>query len=443
MHQLVLDDRLVQADIGADQLARLQEHVSLIHQRLHRKEDDEVGWLAPLDAKTSLDRIRQTAATIRQDADVFVVVGIGGSYIGTRAAVELLVADGPAVQFAGFQLSAAYFDALWRQIENKRLVVNVVSKSGSTLEPALLFRLLWPRLVDRYGREEARRRVVVTTGAAGPLLRLAETYGFEMFSIPEDIGGRYSVLTPVGLLPMAVAGIDIEAVLQGAQDMAARLMNPDLAANPAYRYAAIRNLLYRQGKIIELLVTDDPRWQAFGEWWKQLFSESEGKSGQGIFPATAQFTTDLHALGQYIQQGRRILFETVIEVEQDPAHVPIPTVPDWADGLDFLAGKTLHWVSRQTIRATRLAHADGGVPNVAVQLPTLDAYWFGQLIYFFQKACAMSGYLAGVNPFDQPGVEAYKRYAAAVLGRPGMERLGEDLNRRMQELEKSNGGQAR
>lgn len=436
MDQLVLDDRLADAYVAADQLARLQPHVSVIHQRLHRGQEDGLGWVeAPLRSQEGpVARILETATSVRHEADALLVVGIGGSYMGARAAVEMLSADGPAVLFAGYQLSAAHFDEVWQQLEEKHVYVNVVSKSGSTLEPALIFRLLWPRLVARYGRDEASRRVVVTTGSAGPLRQLAEAHGFVTLPIPEDIGGRYSVLTTVGLLPMAVAGIDIKAVLQGARDAALRFAEPDLAANPAYRYAAYRNLLYRQGKIIELLVTDDPKWQSFGEWWKQLFSESEGKNGQGIFPATAQFTTDLHSLGQYIQQGRRILFETVIEVEKEPVSVPIPEAADWADGLDFLTGKTLHWVNRQTMKATRLAHADGGVPNLAVRVPAMDAYWFGQLIYFFQKACAMSGYLAGVNPFDQPGVEAYKRYAAAVLGRPGWESLGEELNRRMQEM---------
>lgn len=435
--RLVLDDRFANANAIADQMARMQPFVSAMHQRLHRDEDDGLGWVkVPQDSQVPVERISETAAAIRQQADVLLVVGIGGSYLGARAAVDLLAGDGPAVRFAGYQLSAAHFEQMWRQLEDQRIVVNVVSKSGSTLEPAIIFRLLWPRLVSRYGPEEARRRVVVTTGAAGALRQLADAHGFRTLPVPENIGGRYSVLTAVGLLPMAVAGIDIHAVLKGAQEAAQQLLDPDLAANPAYRYAVYRNWFYRQGKIVELLVTDEPRWQAFGEWWKQLFSESEGKNGQGLFPATAQFTTDLHSLGQYIQQGRRILFETFIDVEEENVSVPIPEVADWADGFDFLAGKSLHWINRQTMIATRLAHADGGVPNLAVRLPKMDAYWFGQLVYFFLKACAMSGYLAGVNPFDQPGVEAYKRYAAAVLGQPGTGEWGAELKRRILEIEK-------
>lgn len=432
---LVLDDRLLGAHVPWDQLERLQPYVSLVHRRLHEGHDHGLGWVeTPFRQEDSLPSLLELASTIRRDADIFLVVGIGGSYMGARAAVELLSGDGPQVWFAGYQLSAAHFDEMWKRLDEKRVYVNVVSKSGSTLEPAIMFRLLWPRLVARYGKEEASRRVVVTTGSRGPLRQLAESHGFAILPVPEDVGGRYSVLTSVGLLPMAVAGIDVRAVLKGAQDAALKFQETDLAANPAYRYAAYRNVLYRQGKMIELLATDDPRWQSFGEWWKQLFGESEGKNGQGLFPATALFTTDLHSLGQYIQQGRRILFETVIEVERESVPLTIPELDDWADGFEFLAGKTLHWINRQTIAATRLAHADGGVPNLAVRIPALDAYWFGQLVYFFQKACAMSGYLAGVNPFDQPGVETYKRYAAAVLGRQDLFQVGEDLRRRLQDM---------
>jgi len=435
--QLVLDESLMQNVVPDDLFHRLQPFVSLIHQRMHEGIDDGLGWLkAPLrDQECLLSPVLDAASRIRQDADVFLVVGIGGSYMGARAAVELLPGAGPQVLFAGYQLSSAHFDQIWKHVEEQRVFVNVVSKSGSTLEPALIFRLLWPRLVTRFGEDEARRRIVVTTGVTGALRQLAEANGFPTLPIPEDIGGRYSLLTSVGLLPMAVAGIDIKAVLQGARAAALNLQEPELAANPAYRYAVYRNVMYRQGKIVELLVTDDPKWQSFGEWWKQLFSESEGKDGQGLFPATAQFTTDLHSLGQYIQQGRRVLFETVIEVEKEPVALSIPDMENWSDGFDFLAGKTLHWVNRQTIKATRLAHADGGVPNLAVRIPAVDAFWFGQLVYFFQKACAMSGYLAGVNPFDQPGVEAYKRYAAAVLGRPDLSDLGKELQQRLQDLE--------
>lgn len=423
MGQLILDDAMALPFVDGSQLERLQPHVSVIHRLLHDGQESGLGWVDyPLREENAyIARILEMAEAVRRQADVFLVIGIGGSYIGSRAAIEMLPAEGPAVLYAGYQLSSLHLVQVMRALQGKDVFVNVISKSGATLEPSLVFRIVWPHLVEWYGAAEAARRVLVTTGSRGPLRKQAEQTGFPVFSLPEEIGGRYSVLTAVGLLPMAVAGIDIHAVMQGARDAARRFQDPDLSLNPAYRYAVYRNLFYRQGKIIELLVTYEPSLYALSEWWKQLFGESEGKHGQGIFPTAAQFTTDLHSLGQYIQQGRRHLFETIIDILKPPVSVKIPEGNGNADGLDFLAGQTLDWVNRKALEATRLAHADGGVPNLVVRLPELSAYWFGQLIYFFQKACAMSGYLAGVNPFDQPGVEAYKQQLSALLGRPGFE----------------------
>ncbi len=434
MGQLILDDVLAASFVDGSQLERLQPHVSIVHQTLHHRQEPGLGWVDyPLHVQNSeMLRILETAQGVRERADVFLVIGIGGSYIGARAAIEMLPAEGPDILFSGYQLSSMHLLQVMRLLEGKNVYINVISKSGSTLESSLIFRIIWKHLVEWYGAAEAVKRVLVTTGSAGPLRQLAEREGFAIFTVPEEIGGRYSVLTAVGMLPMAVAGIDIKAVLQGARDALLRFQDPDLSVNPAYRYAAYRNLLYRQGKCIELLVTYEPSLHSFSEWWKQLFSESEGKNGQGIFPTAAQFTTDLHSLGQYIQQGRRHLFETIIDILNPPKPVKIPRANGFADGLDFLADQTLDWVNRKALEATRLAHVDGGVPNFVVRLPELNAYWFGQLIYFFQKACAMSGYLAGVNPFDQPGVEAYKRYLSAILGRPGYDHLRKELEQRLQ-----------
>ncbi|OUM87716.1 MAG: glucose-6-phosphate isomerase [Bacillus thermozeamaize] len=441
MGQLILDDAMALPFVDGSQLERLQPQVSVIHRALHERQESGLGWVDyPLREENAyISRILETADMVRRQADVLLVIGIGGSYIGSRAAIEMLPTDGPAILYAGYQLSSLHLVQVMGALQGKDVFVNVISKSGATLEPSLVFRIIWPHLVERYGEAEAARRILVTTGSCGPLRKQAEQAGFPIFSLPEDIGGRYSVLTAVGLLPMAVAGIDINAVMRGARDAALRFQEPDLSVNPAYRYAVYRNLFYRQGKIIELLITYEPSLYALSEWWKQLFSESEGKHGQGIFPTAAQFTTDLHSLGQYIQQGRRLLFETIVDIHKLPVSVKIPKGKGNDDGLDFLADQTLDWVNRKALEATRLAHADGGVPNLVVRLPELNAYWFGQLIYFFQKACAMSGYLAGVNPFDQPGVEAYKQYLSAILGRPGYETLQKDLEQRLQRMGHRNG----
>lgn len=388
------------------------------------------GWLEPPDPEGKpVAEILEAAERIRAQADVFLVIGIGGSYLGARAGMEWLgpvfrnqlgkeKRNGPEIYFLGHQLSAAYLAQLFELLEGKEVAVNVISKSGTTTEPAVAFRLVREWMHARYGREEAARRIYATTdGEKGALRRMAISEGYARFAVPDDIGGRYSVLTAVGLLPLAVSGADIRELLRGAQEAADLYGSPQLQGNACAQYAVIRNELYQQGKQIELLVSYDPRLAQFGEWWKQLFGESEGKEGRGLFPATAQFPTDLHSLGQYVQQGPRHLFQTVLWVENPGATVTIPFAPDDADGLNDLSGRTVHHVNEQAFRGALEAHIEGGVPGLVLQLPSLKERELGHLFYFFKKACALSGYLLGVNPFDQPGVEAYKRKMFRLLGR--------------------------
>lgn len=422
--------------LAPHELEYLAPQVQAAHDLLHGRSGpgaEFVGWLDLPERydRTEFARIQAAAARIQADSDALVVIGIGGSYLGARAALGLLGHTfhnqlprqgrrGVAVYFAGHQLSGTYLTHLLELLAERDVSVNVISKSGTTTEPALAFRVLRNWLEQRYGREGARRRIYATTDRErGALRQLAAAEGYTTFVVPDDVGGRYSVLTAVGLLPMAAAGIDIGAVLAGAAAARAAFARPDLADNACYRYAAARNALHRKGYGIELLVNYEPALHDLGEWWKQLFGESEGKDGKGIFPAAADFSTDLHSLGQYIQQGRRDLFETVVRVERPRADLVVPHDPEDRDGLNFLAGQTLDHVNRKAYEGTLLAHTDGGVPNLVVSLPELSPANVGSLFYFFEKACAISGYLLGVNPFDQPGVEAYKQNMFALLGKPG------------------------
>jgi len=404
------------------------ERVGECHKMLHEGTgpgSEYRGWLDWPSSITAdeVGRIKTAARRIRQEAQAFLVVGIGGSYLGARAAIEMLThsfynelapgrRQGPKIYFAGHQLSSTYISHLLEVIEGQQIILNVISKSGTTTEPALIFGLLKAFMEEKFGLVEARHRIFITTNRERGLLReLANREGYTAFAIPDDIGGRYSVLTPVGLLPMAVAGIDIEQVLEGAQAAARDLQESRLMENHCYQYAAVRNILYGQGYSIELLAAYEPGLHYLGEWFKQLFGESEGKRGQGIFPATVNFTTDLHSLGQYIQEGPRNLFETVLKVKQASPEVGI----DWDSAPPYLNGHTLDFVNQKALEGTLLAHREGGVPCLQLEIPEISPYYFGYLVYFFMKACAISAYLAGVNPFDQPGVEAYKRHMQDLL----------------------------
>jgi len=449
MSHLTFDFSKAHAFVQEHELLQLQPAVQLAHKQLHDKTgpgSDFLGWLElPVKYDASeRERIKEVAASIQQHSDVLLVIGIGGSYLGARAAIEMCShsfyhqlpaekKDKPEVYFVGHHLSSTYLADLLDLLDGKEISINVISKSGTTTEPAIAFRILRDYLEKRYGKEEARKRIIATTDRAkGALRQLAEEEGYETFVIPDDIGGRYSVLTAVGLLPIAVAGISIDAMLEGAAAAAELYQNPSLEENPSYQYAAVRQLLARKGKEIELLVHYLPSLQMFAEWWKQLFGESEGKDGKGIFPASVSFTTDLHSMGQYIQEGRRNLFETVLFVKESSRTVLIGEDPDNVDGLNYLAGKSLDFVNQKAFEGTLLAHSDGGVPNLIISVPELSPYTFGQLVYFFEKACAMSGYLLGVNPFNQPGVEAYKQNMFALLGKPGFEQKRKQLLARLQ-----------
>ena len=434
--------------LGQHEIDNMAEYVKSAHEMLHNKTgagNDFLGWVElPTDYdKEEFARIKKAAEKIRSDSDVLIVIGIGGSYLGARAAIELLQHSfynaldsdkrkGPAIFFAGNNISSTYMADLLETIDGKDISVNVISKSGTTTEPAIAFRIFKELLENKYGKEEAAKRIYATTDKArGALKTLADTEGYETFVVPDDVGGRYSVLTAVGLLPIAAAGIDIDAMMQGAADGQKDYSVTDLSKNPAYQYAVVRNALARKGKTVEMMVNFEPALHYFAEWWKQLYGESEGKDNKGIFPAAADFSSDLHSMGQYIQEGQRILFETAILVESPRKDVTIKSTEDNLDGLNFLAGKTIDYVNSKAAQGTALAHMDGGVPNLVVKVPALDAYNFGKLVYFFEKACGLSGYLLGVNPFDQPGVEAYKKNMFALLGKPGYEDAKAALEERL------------
>ncbi len=403
---------------------------------------DFLGWLdLPVNYdKDEFRRIKESAEKIKKDSEVLVVLGIGGSYLGARAVIEfiksnnynLLKKDTPDIYFGGNTISSSAVAELMQLIDGRDFSINVISKSGTTTEPAIAFRIFKEILEKKYGKEEAAKRIYVTTDRQkGALKALADAEGYETFVVPDDVGGRYSVLTAVGLLPTAVAGIDIDALMQGAADAREAYASDDLDNNDCYRYAAVRNMLYRDGKAIEMLAAYEPSMTLWCEWFKQLFGESEGKDGKGLFPASAIFSTDLHSLGQYIQQGERCLFETVLWVKEPKTDVEIGFEEANGDGLNFVAGKTVHYVNRKAFEGTVLAHTDGDVPNIILELDKQDEYNLGYMIYFFEKACGLSGYLLGVNPFDQPGVESYKKNMFALLGKPGYEAAKAALEARL------------
>ena len=437
---ITLDTTNVLSFIDENQIAQMEPQIKLAHDMLNKKNgpgNTFLGWLdLPVNYdKEEFSRIRKAAAKIRKDSDVLLVIGIGGSYLGARAAIELLshsfaniaskkIRKAPQVIFCGNSLSATYMADIFDLLEGKDVSVNIISKSGTTTEPAIAFRIFRSYMEKKYGKKEARARIYATTDKArGALKGLAVEEGYESFVVPDDVGGRFSVLTAVGLLPIAVAGIDIREIMKGAKD--ASLAYKKVAVtdeNPCYRYAAIRNCLLRSGYSTEIMVNYEPSLHFMTEWWKQLFGESEGKDGRGIFPAGVDNTTDLHSMGQYVQDGQRILFETVMQVDKARTSFEIPNDKDNLDGLNFLSGMDMNEVNRKALQGTVLAHVDGKVPNMIIHIPELTPYWFGQLVFFFEKACGISGYLLAVNPFNQPGVEAYKKNMFALLGKPGYEK---------------------
>jgi len=433
--------------MSEEEVCNLQSAVTAAHNALHSKSgagSDFTGWvdLPKNYDKEEFDRVKKAAEKIRSNSEVLVVIGIGGSYLGAKAAIDMLGSSfyndlpsekrgGPQIYFAGNSISSTYLANLIDVIGDKDLSVNVISKSGTTTEPAIAFRVFKEFMEKKYG-EDAKERIFATTDKArGALFQMAKEEGYETFVIPDDVGGRYSVLTPVGLLPIAVMGADIDALMQGALDAMNLYDNPNIASNDCYAYAAVRNALYAKGYTTEILVNYESALHYIGEWWKQLYGESEGKDKKGIFPAAVDFSTDLHSMGQYIQDGRRNLFETVISVANPQRDMEIKSDSADLDGLNYLAGKSVNYVNQKAYLGTVLAHCDGGVPNLLINVDALDEYCLGNLVYFFEKACGISGYILGVNPFNQPGVEAYKKNMFALLGKAGYEELSAKLRERL------------
>lgn len=406
--------------------------------------NDFLGWMdLPINYdKAEFERIKSAAKKIKEDSEVLVVIGIGGSYLGAKAAIEFLSHSfynnlskedrkTPEIYFAGINVSGSYINHLIELIGERDFSVNVISKSGTTTEPAVAFRIFKKKLEKKYGAEGAKSRIYATTDKSrGALKQLSTQEGYETFVVPDDVGGRYSVLSAVGLLPIAAAGVDIDQLMKGAADAREEYKSP-YETNNCYKYAAARNILHRRGKDIELMINYEPKLHYISEWWKQLYGESEGKDGKGIYPASADFTADLHSLGQYIQDGKRHLFETLLNIEKSETDIIIEEDEFNLDGLNYLAGKTMDYVNKKAIEGTILAHADGGVPTLVINIPESTAYHLGYLFYFFEKACAVSGYLLGVNPFDQPGVEEYKKNMFALLEKPGYEKATEEITKRL------------
>ena len=440
-----LNDNYLNGFILKQEYTAIQPQVTAAHKMLTEKTglgNDFLGWTTLPDDydKQEFAKIKECAEKIKRDCDVFIVIGIGGSYLGARAVIEYLKSplynnlkkDTPDIYFAGCNISAASIAELLSICEGKDVCINVISKSGTTTEPAVAFRVFRNMLEEKYGVEGAKERIYVTTDRQkGTLKAFSDQMGYQTFVVPDDVGGRFSVLTAVGLLPIAVAGIDIDALMKGADDARLAYADDSIENNDCYKYAAIRNILYRKGKTTEILVGYETYSQMFNEWWKQLYGESEGKDQKGIFPASVIFSTDLHSLGQYIQDGMRNLFETVISIEENDVKFDIPHDPANVDGLNFLSGVDLNVVKKTAMQGTLLAHVDGGVPNVLLQIKDRSAYSLGYMIYFFELACAISGYMLGVNPFDQPGVEAYKKNMFALLGKPGYEEMKQKLEARL------------
>ena len=430
---LTLRTKYLEGFVADHEFDAIAPAVTAAHNTLAAKNgpgNDFLGWVElPTDYdKEEFARIKAAAEKIKAKADVLVVIGIGGSYLGARAAIELLKSpfynnlkkDTPDIYFVGNNISSTYLNEVLSICEGRDICVNVISKSGTTTEPALAFRIFKKLLEDKYGKDEAKERIFATTDKAkGTLKELSDELGYETFVVPDDVGGRFSVLTAVGLLPIAVAGCDIDALMQGARNAQQKYANDD--GNDCYKYAAARNILYRKGKSVEMLVSYDPAFTLMGEWYKQLFGESEGKDGKGIFPSAATFSTDLHSLGQFIQDGSDIMFETVVNIKTPKQDFFIEEDAENRDGLNFLSNQNMSVVNSKAFEGTILAHTEGGVPNLVIDMDKIDEENLGELIYFFEKACAISGYMLGVNPFNQPGVESYKKNMFALLGKPGYE----------------------
>ena len=426
---LSLDLKYAEKFVAAHEIDAIAPQVEAAAALLDSKKgpgNEFLGWMElPEDYdRAEYARIKSAAAQIRRDSEVLIVIGIGGSYLGAKAAIEFCghtfrnQVEKPEIYFAGTNISSTYLTHLIQLVGDRDFSVNVISKSGTTTEPAIAFRIFKDLLEKKYGKDGARKRIYATTDAKkGALKTLATQEGYETFVVPDNVGGRFSVLTAVGLLPVAAAGIDTDALMAGAADARQRFAVSDVASNDCLRYVAVRNILHRKGKDIEMLINYEPRLHYIAEWWKQLFGESEGKDQKGIFTASADFTSDLHSLGQYIQDGKRHLFETLIQIDQPEVNITMTTTEDDLDGLNYLAGKTLDYINKKAAEGTLMAHNDGGVPNMVIHLPEATPYHLGSLFYFFERACGISGYLLGVNPFDQPGVEAYKKNMFALLGK--------------------------
>ena len=436
---------------GEHEVEQIKPYVELANEVLTSKSgagNDFLGWIDLPENydKDEFARIKKAAEKIKNDSEVLVVIGIGGSYLGAKAAIEFLSHSfynnlpkdkrkTPEIYFAGTNMSGVYLQHLIDVVGDRDFSVNVISKSGTTTEPAIAFRVFKKMLEEKYGKEEAAKRIYATTDKEkGALKTLATTEGYETFVVPDNVGGRFSVLTAVGLLPIAAAGIDIDDLMAGAKDAMNDFANKNMDENQALQYAAVRNILHRKGKDLELMVNYEPRVHYLAEWWKQLFGESEGKDGKGLYPTSADFSADLHSLGQYIQEGKRLFFETVVSIGKPEVEFVIESDKDNLDGLNFIAGKTLDYVNKKATDGVILAHIDGDVPNLGVNIPEATPYHLGYTFYFFEKACGVSGYLLGVNPFDQPGVEAYKKNMFALLGKPGYEEAGKELEKKLNEV---------
>lgn len=440
---VTLNENYLKKFINEDEIKNIWHSVLCANKVLNEKNgagNDFLGWTTlPEDYdKDEFVRIKAAAEKIKADTDVFLVIGIGGSYLGARAAIEFVNSSlynnknksTPDIYFIGNNISSDYLSNILEICKGKRVSINVISKSGTTTEPAIAFRLLREYMENEYGEAAAERIYITTDKARGKLKELSDKQGYETFVVPDDVGGRFSVLTAVGLLPIAVSGADIDELMRGAYD-AMNEYSKDDCSNPVLRYAAVRNILYNKGYRIEMLVNYDPSLVMIAEWFKQLFGESEGKDNKGLFPASVTFSTDLHSMGQYIQDGLRILFETVLWVKNSKTEILIKRDEKDADGLNFLEGKSISYVNSKAFQGTTLAHCDGNVPNVVLEIEDFSEYELGNLFYFFERTCAVSGYMLGVNPFDQPGVEAYKKNMFALLGKPGYEKEKEMLEKRL------------
>lgn len=445
---ITFDYSLASPFIREDELDLMKASVAAARETLEKRTgagNDFLGWIdLPVDYdKEEFARIQKAAEKIQSDSEVLVVIGIGGSYLGARAAIEFLrhcfynsvdksVRKTPEIYYAGNSISGTYLSQLIETIGDRDFSVNVISKSGTTTEPAIAFRVFKEMLENKYGKEEAAKRIYATTDKErGALKSLATEEGYETFVVPDDVGGRFSVLTAVGLLPIAASGADISKLMEGAQSMRKLCSESAIEDNDAIQYAAVRNILYKKGKSVEVLANYEPIFHYVAEWWKQLYGESEGKDQKGIFPASVDLTTDLHSMGQFIQDGSRIMFETVMELEKPSLDITVKEAENDLDGLNYLSGKTLDFVNKSAMRGTQLAHTDGNVPNLIIRIPEQNEFYLGELFYFFEYACGISGYLLGVNPFNQPGVENYKRNMFALLGKPGYEELSKELLARL------------